>query len=174
MQKFWLLLNQPACYGPYQPKIWTPLATLFVEIFWNEKNWGGFRPNWVAPWKEFMISWKKRRFEIFRTTAPSRASGSWLYLRMSGKPSNKLGSWGMTIRGLFLSWLWPDAPYGGSGTDLVHFVSQSKTTPSLSSCLASWPRIVQLSIFFKIFGQVNLAIWDSGPSCVGVCTWYCP
>ena len=78
MQKFWPLLNQPACYGPYRPKIWTPLATVFVEIFWNEKNWGCFRPNWVAPWKEFMISWKKRRFEIFRTTAPSRASGSWL------------------------------------------------------------------------------------------------
>ena len=77
MQKFWPLLNQPACYGPYRPKFWTPLATVFVEIFWNEKNWGCFRPNWVAPWKEFMISWKKRRFEIFRTTAPSRASGSW-------------------------------------------------------------------------------------------------
>ena len=80
MQKFWPLLNQPACYGPYRPKFWTPLATVFVEIFWNEKNWGSFRPNWVAPWKEFMISWKKRRFEIFRTTAPSRASGSWYNL----------------------------------------------------------------------------------------------
>ena len=77
MQKFWPLLNQPACYGPYRPKFWTPLATVFVEIFWNEKNWGCFRPYWVAPWKEFMISWKKQRFESFWTTAPSRASGSW-------------------------------------------------------------------------------------------------
>ena len=55
-------------------KLWTPLATVFVERK-NLKNfWWGFRPIWVTPWKEFLISWKKWCFEIFRTTAPSRAS----------------------------------------------------------------------------------------------------
>ena len=71
-KKFWPLLNQPASYGPFRPKLWWPLATVFVEIFWNEKNWGGFRPFPVTHWKEIWISWKKRRFEIFRTlTSPS-------------------------------------------------------------------------------------------------------
>ena len=37
--KFWLLLNQPACHGPFRPKLWTALATIFVGIFF-EKNFG--------------------------------------------------------------------------------------------------------------------------------------
>ena len=57
-------------------KLWTPLATVFVEKKIQKKFWWGFRPIWVTPWKEFLISWKKWRFEIFRTTVPSRASGS--------------------------------------------------------------------------------------------------
>ena len=64
-QKFWSLLNQPASHGPFQPKLWTSLATVFVDIFWKEKNWVGFRPFPMTHWKEFLISWKKRRFEIF-------------------------------------------------------------------------------------------------------------
>ena len=64
---FWPFLNQPASYGPYRPKLWWPLATAIFEIFWNGKNWGGFRPFPVTHWKEIWISWKKRRFEIFQT-----------------------------------------------------------------------------------------------------------
>ena len=70
--KFWPLLNQPASYGPFRKKLQWPLETVFVEKFWNEKNWDGFRPFPVTHWKEIWISWKKRRFEIFRTlTSPS-------------------------------------------------------------------------------------------------------
>ena len=65
--KFQPLLNQPASYGPFWPKLWRPLATLFVEIFWKEKNWGGFRPFPVTHWKEIWKYWKKWRFEIFQT-----------------------------------------------------------------------------------------------------------
>ena len=56
------------------PKLLTPLATIFVEIFFQKKIWWGFGPIWVTPWKDFLISWKKWRFEIFRTALPSRAS----------------------------------------------------------------------------------------------------
>ena len=57
--------NQPASYSQFRPKLWTPLGTVFVEIFWKEKNCGVFRPFPVTHWKEFWISWKKWRFEIF-------------------------------------------------------------------------------------------------------------
>ena len=55
-------------------KLWTPLATVFVEKKIWKKFWWGFRNIWVTPWKEFLISWKKWRFEIFRMSLPSRAS----------------------------------------------------------------------------------------------------
>ena len=58
------------------PKLLTPLATIFVEIFFQKKIWWGFGPIWVTPRKDFLISWKKWRFEIFQTTVLSRASGS--------------------------------------------------------------------------------------------------
>ena len=64
-KKFRPLLNQPASHGPFWPKLWTSLATVLVDIFWKEKNWVGFRPFPMTHWKEFLISWKKRRFEIF-------------------------------------------------------------------------------------------------------------
>ena len=54
------------------PKLLTPLATIFVEIFFQKKIWWGFGPIWVTPWKDFLISWKKWRFEIFRTSLLSR------------------------------------------------------------------------------------------------------
>ena len=59
-------------------KLCTPLATIFVEKKFWKKFWCGFRPIWVTPWREFLISWKKWRFEIFRTTAESRASDPWI------------------------------------------------------------------------------------------------
>ena len=55
-------------------KLWAPLATIFVEKKFWKKFWWGFRHIWVTPWKEFSISWKRWRFEIFRTALPSRAS----------------------------------------------------------------------------------------------------
>ena len=64
--KFWPLLNQPARHGPFRPKLWTALATVFVGIFFWKKIWWGLRPISVAYQKEFWISWKKRRFQIFQ------------------------------------------------------------------------------------------------------------
>ena len=43
-------------------KLWTPPAAIFVEKKFWKKFWCGFRPIWVTPWKEFLISWKKWRF----------------------------------------------------------------------------------------------------------------
>ena len=43
-KKIWLLLTQPASYGPFRPKLWMPLATIFVEIFQKEKKWRGSGP----------------------------------------------------------------------------------------------------------------------------------
>ena len=55
-----------------------PLATVFVEIFQNGKNWGGFRPIPVTHWKEFEISFKKRCLKIFeRVNTPGQFSTSW-------------------------------------------------------------------------------------------------
>ena len=80
-KKFWPKLKQPACHGPFQPKLWMSLATVFVEISQKEKSWWGSGPIWVPSWKEFQISSKKWRFEIFRTSAPSRyftmSTASW-------------------------------------------------------------------------------------------------
>ena len=77
--KFWQLLNWPASQGPFQPKLIMPLATVFVEIFLKEKNWGGFRPYLVTLWKEFDISFKKGVFKIFeRVNCPGQSSGSWI------------------------------------------------------------------------------------------------
>ena len=55
-------------------KLWAPLATIFVEKKFWKKFWWCFRHIWVTPWKEFLISWKKWCFEIFRTALPSRTS----------------------------------------------------------------------------------------------------
>ena len=66
MKNFFLLLNWPACNGPFLPKFWTALATVIVGIFFRKKFWWGFRPISVAYQKEFWISWKKRRFQIFQ------------------------------------------------------------------------------------------------------------
>ena len=70
---FWPLLNWSACHSPFLPNLWMPLATVFVEIFLKEKNWRGFRPYLVTLWKEFEISFKKRRFQNFRTSQLSRS-----------------------------------------------------------------------------------------------------
>ena len=66
MKTFLPLLNQPARSCPLLPKFWTALATVIVEIFFQKKFWCAFRPISVAYQKEFWISWKKRRFQIFQ------------------------------------------------------------------------------------------------------------
>ena len=66
MKKFLPLLNQPARNGPFLPKFWTALATVIVGIFFRKKFWWGLRPISVAYQKEFWISWKKWRFQIFQ------------------------------------------------------------------------------------------------------------
>ena len=38
-RKVWPLLNQPTSHGPFRPKLWMPIAILFVEIFQKEKSW---------------------------------------------------------------------------------------------------------------------------------------
>ena len=55
-----------------------PLATIFVEIFLKEKNWGGFRPYLVTLWKKYEISLKKNGIlKIFkRVNCPGQFSGS--------------------------------------------------------------------------------------------------
>ena len=55
-----------------KPKLWKPLAALFVEIFSKKILWGGFRPIWVTQWQEFEIFPKKWRFQIFQIAALSR------------------------------------------------------------------------------------------------------
>ena len=54
-------------------KLWTPPAAIFAEIKIWKKFWWGFRPILVTWWKHFLISWKKWCFEIFWTSAGSRA-----------------------------------------------------------------------------------------------------
>ena len=78
MKKFLPLLNGPAHNGPFLPKFWTALATVFVGIFFRKKIWWGFRPISVAYQKEFCISWKKRRFQIFQKP-PSPGFQSFLH-----------------------------------------------------------------------------------------------
>ena len=55
-------------------KLWTPLATKFLEKKFWRKIWCGSRPIQVTLWKDFLISWKKWCFQIFRTALLSRAS----------------------------------------------------------------------------------------------------
>ena len=70
---------RPASHGPFQPKLWMPLATIFVEIFQKEKKWWGSGPIGVTSWKDFSISLKKWRFEIFRTSSGSTFTMSTIY-----------------------------------------------------------------------------------------------
>ena len=64
-KNFWPLLNQPASHGPFRPKLWMPLATIFVEIFQKGKNWWGSGPIGVTSWKDFSIPLKKWHFLFF-------------------------------------------------------------------------------------------------------------
>ena len=66
IRKGMLLLPARCGSGPFLPKFWTALATVIVGIFFRKKFWWGFRPISVAYQKEFWISWKKRRFQIFQ------------------------------------------------------------------------------------------------------------
>ena len=79
MKKIWLLLNWPASHSPFWPKLWMPLAAVFVEIFSKEKNWRGFRPYLVTLWKEFEIPLKNGFLKIFEgVNCPGQFSGSWI------------------------------------------------------------------------------------------------
>ena len=64
-------------------KLWSPLATIFVEKKIWKNFWCGFRPILFTPSKELLISWKKWRFEIFRTSLESRASDPCLNTQFS-------------------------------------------------------------------------------------------
>ena len=77
--KFWQLLNQPASHCPFRPKLWMPLATIFVEIFEKEKKWWGSGPIGVTSWKDFEISSKKWRFEFFCRAKASTFKMSMIY-----------------------------------------------------------------------------------------------
>ena len=81
MKKFLPLLNQPARNGPFLPKFWTALATVIVGIFFRKKFWWGFRPISVAYQKEFWISWKKRRFQIFQKPSSPGFQSFLLYVK---------------------------------------------------------------------------------------------
>ena len=55
-----------------KPKLWKPLAAIFVEIF-SKKNFGvSFRPIQVTQQQEFEIFLKKWHFQIFSIAAPSK------------------------------------------------------------------------------------------------------
>ena len=84
-EAYWPLVNQPASHGPFWPKLWMPLATIFVEIFQKEKKWWGSGPIGVTSWKDFSISLKKWRFEIFRTSKESTLTTSMVYEMMDFK-----------------------------------------------------------------------------------------
>ena len=71
------MVNWPASHGPFWPKLIMPLATVFVDIFLKEKNWGGFRQYLVTLWKKFEISSKNGVLKIFeRVNCPGQFSGS--------------------------------------------------------------------------------------------------
>ena len=71
-KNFWHYSIGRSAAPPSVPKLLMPLATIFVEIFSKKFFWWGSRPISATPWKEFWISWKKWRFEIFGTSLPSR------------------------------------------------------------------------------------------------------
>ena len=71
-KNFWHYLISVSAAPPSVPKLPMPLATIFVEIFSKKIFWWGSRPISATPWKEFWISLKKWRFEIFGTSLPSR------------------------------------------------------------------------------------------------------
>ena len=90
--KFLLLLNQPASNSPFWPKFWTALATAFVGIFFRKNFWRGSGPIPVGHWKEFWISWKKRRFQIFQKPVCPYWSSSWLIHSLSDQGSALRGA----------------------------------------------------------------------------------
>ena len=84
-KEFWPLLNVGTSHGPFWPKPWMPLATVFVEIFSKEKNWWGSRPIWVTSWKEIAIYFKKWRFEIFHRAKASTLTMSTNYSNLQSQ-----------------------------------------------------------------------------------------
>ena len=122
-KKFWPLLNQPASHGPFRPKLWMPLATIFVEIFEKEKNWWGSGPIGVTSWKDFEISSKKWRFEFFcqaKASTFKMSMGSYLknWVRNSSKRRQILYfTWSLP----FLQWRCIFAGYEEWQTQILDF-----------------------------------------------------
>ena len=63
MKKFWPQVNQPASNGPFWPKLWMSLATVFVEIL--ETRTDVVLDLYEQPHGRNFQSLKKWRFEIF-------------------------------------------------------------------------------------------------------------
>ena len=103
MKKFLPLLNGPARNGPFLPKVWTALATVFVGIFFRKKFWLGSRPIPVAHWKEFWISWKKWRFQIFQKLVCPYWSSSWFNMTVHSDLFSEF--WGNYYENMKLSFL---------------------------------------------------------------------
>ena len=76
-KKIWCSTTNMPATPLFVSKLWERLAPVLFEIFQKNFFWWGSRPISVTQWKEFQISLKKWRFEIFRTSAPSR------YFKMS-------------------------------------------------------------------------------------------
>ena len=95
MKKFLPLLNKPARNGPFLPKFWTALATVIVGIFFRKNFWWGFRPISVAYQKEFWISWKKRRFQIFQKPSSPGFQSFLNYTTVGWLFNNKVGLFGI-------------------------------------------------------------------------------
>ena len=79
-------------------KLWERLAPVLFEIFQKKFFWWGSRPIWVTQWKEFQISVKKWRFEIFRTSALSRGNRVIHDLMMYLISVNRIGMLVMVIQ----------------------------------------------------------------------------
>ena len=67
--KFLLLLNQPASNGPFRPKLWTALATVFVEIFFRKIFWLPMRRNFEYLEKNGVFKFfKSLHLQVFRAS----------------------------------------------------------------------------------------------------------
>ena len=73
-------------------KLWTPLATIFVEKKF-EKNFGVVLDPFELPHERNFWYPKKNHFEIFRTSEESRASDQW-------------NVWCQTKKKALFGWVW--------------------------------------------------------------------
>merc|ERR1712020_470387 len=74
MKKFLTLLNWPARNGPFLPKFWTALATVFVGIFFSKKILVRFETNISCLSEGILNVLKKMAFSNFSKAFISRFS----------------------------------------------------------------------------------------------------